>query len=807
MVRSTHIILSLSLALLTLSGAAQSLPSLPQAEEIQNGVLPGGVSYRIVSNSHRKSYADFEIIQLGQWEADSSRAALNGLKHMDPAGFLRRNGIAPGPQGYVFQRPGARVFRFERVPFAKKAVLDSALLMATDIMRLSNSPQRIIISGDVDKASVLRTLEVLALTLPRSSSELPAMEMSRPIPNPVLGREAVLYRIQPQEIDPSKIATPVPLVSELMYREVEYVLQARLDNAMRIASIPYYLKKDGFFTRMYVPEDYGDAARSVAGAVLEGMRAGTITDEEMLWAKNLSLPDLLALTVDKSSFTDAQYLDYCERAYLSGANLASKATVRNFFYRRRLSVERETELLNAYVKEITISDNIGPQAARVQSVSAPSLEGVFKEPFGKRLRVKSEADEPVSGGKLWTLSNGLKVIYKKFPTSGFVHYSLILRGGLPLAEGLEQGQSEYFPAIYDLYGAAGMSAAEWKAALAREGISQKAQPAQSRLNISGEVPVASLETALDALVAMTGKRSLDSLAYKYMARCESIAEEYGRETSVRERVDSTLSPTYLYSSRSSSAVLTPQLLRIANYYYHKRLMNWSGAILVIAGDISADDAKTAVCSRLRAVPMGKSRTVRRPVDYQMRSGTMYLEDAGVDPRLQITMACQQAVSVQTQLASRIAAEAVRDYLADSLIRCGVALDIRQEVSVTPKELVRLTMDFRPVPESALPQDASSIKTQEDYTPILRALQNLNSIEISDDQLKTYKSVVEAQMTRELATPELLFEYISDRYADSKDLCVNWSAALKNISTKDVKKIITALDKGSRVEYRTIPNEQ
>lgn len=808
MVHSMRNILSAMVLLACTQAAFAQFATLPVAKEIHSGVLPGGVSYMIVNNDARKGYADFELIQILDPSPEKAREDLSNLEHVDASAFLKRNRIAPGRDGYITYRHNARCYRFERVPLGNKAVLDSALLMVSDLMRTSRAPQKILISGDVEQASVLRTLEILALTVPVVDKNWHAEQDGTLMISPRMGSEAAIYRIEEPETDLDLVQTAVPLVSSLMYRETVNILNARIDKALREAKIPYYLNTDAHFTRIYTAEKDRQRAGAIIGEVIGAVREGSFTEDELSWAKAVSLPGLLETTVDQSSFTDADYLDRCEAAFFDGLSLASRTTVRNFFYRRSISAEQEVILLNRFARGLSISDNNYTKVDDypMGTARAASLAAMLPEESKQTVKVKTEVEEPVTGGKLWTLSNGVKVIYAKRPTSGYFHYSLIFRGGLPLADDIRPGQSAYFPEIFSFYGAPKTTSARWRSALEREGISMSASVGLSQMSIDGEAQSYNLENTISALTALSGQRTLDSLSYHYFAACEKIAGDSGRRRQVRERVDSILSPAYKYLGRKDPSVLTPELLRVANYYYHKRLLNWSGATLVLLGDLEEEYVKKTVCKTLSQVPAGKQKTVRRNVPYNIRPGVLYLQDKGDNASMQITLLTQSQTNVQSHLCTHIVAEALRDYLSDILCTYGLSMEITPELSVAPKEMLRLTMDIGKLPSSSLPADVCEIDAQEAFTMVAAALDNLSSMEITDKDLARYKAVVSSVMTREMQDPQTLCRYISMRYSDSKDLCVNWSGILAGVSVKDVRKVISAFAAGSRVEYRVIADE-
>ncbi len=74
-----------------------------------------------------------------------------------------------------------------------------------------------------------------------------------------------------------------------------------------------------------------------------------------------------------------------------------------------------------------------------------------------KVKMKSVSPEPVSGGEMWTFSNGMKVIYKKMPTSGRFSYSFMIKGGFSTVRDLRRGEGAFFSDMFGLCNIAGMS--------------------------------------------------------------------------------------------------------------------------------------------------------------------------------------------------------------------------------------------------------------------------------------------------------------------------------------------------------------
>ena len=80
------------------------------------------------------------------------------------------------------------------------------------------------------------------------------------------------------------------------------------------------------------------------------------------------------------------------------------------------------------------------------------------------------------------------------------------------------------------------------------------------------------------------------------------------------------------------------------------------------------------------------------------------------------------------------------------------------------------------------------------------LKNLESIELTDAELASYKTYLKQKVKRRQEDPEYWQDAISMRYIDGKDFVSGFEARIDAVSINDVKNMLRHLSQGARVEY-------
>ena len=95
--------------------------------------------------------------------------------------------------------------------------------------------------------------------------------------------------------------------------------------------------------KVFFDVEFEDRAQGIINEALADLANCGTTGEELTYAKNLGLPDIIANGL-KLGKPNSFYVDKCISAILTGSNLASEETIKNFFSRRKISAKRDLEL-------------------------------------------------------------------------------------------------------------------------------------------------------------------------------------------------------------------------------------------------------------------------------------------------------------------------------------------------------------------------------------------------------------------------------------------------------------------------------
>ena len=80
------------------------------------------------------------------------------------------------------------------------------------------------------------------------------------------------------------------------------------------------------------------------------------------------------------------------------------------------------------------------------------------------------------------------------------------------------------------------------------------------------------------------------------------------------------------------------------------------------------------------------------------------------------------------------------------------------------------------------------------------LKDLESIELTDAELASYKAYLKQSVKRRQSDPEYWQEAISMRYIDGKVFVSGFESKIDAVTVNDIKNILGLLSQGARVEY-------
>ena len=854
-----HILCLIFLALSSYMMQGQALSSLGKAPEITTGALPNGISYYIVKNASKKGFADFALVQQGIPSRETARNSLVKSRYFvdrKPDGFLSDHGIGYGPKGFVSYDEESTRFDFTDVPVYDQAVSDSTLMMIFDMSDTNPYRQAVVVSGDVDPAKLLERMNLFSMTVSRRA-DVPAPE-----PYSWTPRERLNFRItnnrtddlavinliySAQRIPRESLDSAIPIVTRMYSIELGTILGKRIREAFRMSGVPladlryrYQDSSEGpddehYSVSVYTSRSALYRATDIVASVVASLDREGASQEELQDAKDRLVSEA-ARSMRSSSSTNAEDVDKCVSAYLYGSTLASKNTVNEFIARKRLSEDRELGLFNSFAKalldssrnltlryDIPMGDlNSGDILPRFNSAWArpipDNLRPRFKADYGDTLslykpilkcKLRSETAEPLSGGKLWTFANGVKVIFKKVEGTKEVNFGLMLRGGYADVPGLKAGEGAFVSDMLKISDIAGLSGTDFHGMLQANGITMEESVSLSDLRITGIAPSSKIQLVLQSLLSIANDRKVNREAFEYWSKGEALRLSmdalYPRD--VRTNMDEILCPDYFYTSNKKIGRLGYDLPERAGTYFESQFSKVNDGVIVIVGDLDAEALK-----KLLSKTVGDFRTQQRlssrpDASKQMIIGTAtkVTESApglvgGAEIGAHAAMSADMPFTLANYMSFKVARAVFEKELTSTLASQGAYAELSDRFEVFPVERMTLYVSCRPcfadgLPEGVLPGDSYQLRDA-----IRTAIDKANAVAVSPAALAAYKNALMGEADALMARPETIVDNVLMRYSEGKDVMTGYKAAVNGVTAESVKSILSALAAGARVEY-------
>ena len=805
---------------------AQTLPQLPTDSRIRQGLLGCGASYYMVENPSEKGYTYITVVQKDTLSAEK--------QDFFKESFLGRMGVIPGKEGFLSQREGCTFYRFPRVPSYRSQALDSTLLFTFSQMALTRAPQALVVSGDIDPAELKKKMDIFSMLIPRlKDNTLEAGQAWDPEGVPEIRMErgrtpSVKVSYSSARIPQSQMNTAQALVTDMFWQEFQVVLRHRLEKNLKQALIPYAGIR---FSRLGSEDTRGDEEYGVeiftcrdslaqAGSVLSRTLAelGTygVSTKEFSDAKGVLAPSFRQKADAVPS--NREDTDRCLAHFLYGANLAPFSEEAALFGRKNVTDEVEAGLFNNFssallqqLSNLTLTYRQAPDSldsmealfrynlAYLQGWVAPSTNDYAwhgADTLGlriaaSRVRISQEKAEPVTGGTLWTFSNGMRVAYKRIPGSGMFSYAWQLNGGLSRIPDLKEGEGGFIPEVLSLYNAGDLKAAAFRDVLAANGITLQGSADLNSFYIKGNAPSGKLLLVLKALSALSKERSLNRAEAKAFLRNAPLAPQ-----SVEDRVDGLLNPHYQYTSAKVPEALSAETLTKADTYFRERFSQVNDGILVLSGDLDPGVVKKLLLKYIGAFPTAKSSaSSRRQVHFRTLSGTTTYSEEGQPRGLYVLMDADVPFTAVNYPASFVAAEAVKDRLAGHLAGSGFTSSVEVKFISHPQE--RLRMLVRCLPTESQAGEADLMQALQ---ALRAAVQDAASTSVSAQDFTAWKQLANNKLQAFQNEPEAAMEAVLYRYAIGKDLGSRSKENINAIQADGVSTLLKALWSGGRIEY-------
>lgn len=777
-----------------------------------------------------------------------SLTELPHFKTRAPSDFLSGNCIWPDEKGYAVSYPDATVYRFNNLELGRsKDIVDSTLLLVFDIIGMQAEdlggryvPQNhaIIISGDVDASAVLGKMNILSMlvantrpapveeTYTWNGTEKPAFSV---VPSDTPGIVSISAEYAYPRTRRENMNTVQPLVSQRYASELGILLRRRLRRTFTGQNIPiadiiysYTSSKDGPGDEMFkvgvrTSEKYLSQATSILAGVLADLDADGSSLEEY---KAIQTDFAMRMKRDyKGDYVyNDSYVRQCVAAYLYGASLASSATSIDFFLSKNVNDELSLKLFNNFIFALLDkSRNLTLECVADSTSSAGMLDrfesswksGEFVEhavnysdtlKFSKKktpkLKIKTMTTEPLSGGQFWVFDNGLKVIYKNVPNTGFFHYTWLLKGGYSLLPGLKYGEGAYVSDMFGLYDVQGVSSYDFADMMSANGITMDCDVTMSDVRISGTAPSSRLQLLLKSLGAHCYNGSINRSAFDYYRQCQEL--ELAGGTSSAAKLDSLMFPGNVYTPYKRSISLSSDFIKRAEKFYSSEFSRMNDGVLILIGDFDELELKKDLCRLLSAFNTDKVSAFRAKT--QSRAGSAHnweIVDGGHN-ELSLCASAPLSYTAANYMASFIAALVLQDRVSAELADCGWYGRADWNFSMLPEERFEFRLHCAMSERHGL--SASLVPVDSVEAVLSRIRMSMSKARISSSELSVYRSILLKHMERSMADPKSVMQMLVLRYSYAKDIVTKYKEKANAVTVDNVNEILKALDGGRLAEY-------
>ncbi len=827
------------------SADAQKLISLPKASDTVTGTLPSGISYYIVTDSECKGYADFALVQKGPLEKALARELLSDLPNFrkdKPYEFLSRRGIGYNDDGFVSYSDSCNIFRLRGVHTDDSTVTDTTLLMLFALGSRYPYEQAVIVSGDVNSSQIRERMDVFSMMVtPREKSPERSSALWRPSGGKVLeyressGEEASFSISYSSPRTPADVMPTVQsTVTKLFAAELGFIVKHRVSQYFRLHGIASGGLEWGYRSSADSPlcEKYTLTVRTLPSQIEKAVRACADIFADL--DQNGAGIAEYSLARDLFVIEPVSHERRCISTFLYSSPLASCEEEDKYLRSRKISAEREAPFFNSFVSAL-----LGPSANLEFSLAAPAARCPSVEELGEffssawlrspantsfhnvaadssklsgtsmKVKLKSSVPEPVTGGTMWTFSNGMRVIFKQSGSERSFRYCLLLQGGYSRVAGLRRGEGGFVQDIFSLYSICGLEGSTFRSMLEANKVSLSCTVTESDMRLSGEAPSERLQLVLKALVSAASSRKMDKKAFGLFKSNAAVALAGGRKEreALDVLMDSLLIPDYRYTAVRDYAALGDDLPARADEYFSAQLRNCSDGVLILTGNLDEFELKKQLMRYLGGFETSSRHSVRPPISLSAPTSVqtftewapMMKTGDGV-PGVNMAISAAMPFSPERDMSFRIALKILRERIISALPELGMSVTVSGRYELFPLERMSVHLSLRQIPEEGLPEGIITEDPLVAISQIRSLLADIASTKISDGELNFHKAWLGSELDRERASREGIEQAAILRYSLGKDIASRYKAQLKSVDASSVKQVLGAIAAGGRVEY-------
>ena len=749
---------------------AQELSLLPQDPAVKCGVLPNGLSCYVTANASSEGIADFALVR------------------RDYTG-------------------NETVLSLEDVLTSAEQSVDSTLLIIMRRVEADAVPadQAVVVSGDVDAASVIMKLKYMSLMIASSApSPLPDYKWEgdgklnvSSVRDTLKGLSTVRCEWNAARAPWGYMNTVQSAIYEKAVWEMGKVAQMWIRRNLRELGVPV---ADVMFrysgnVRGVVDEKLAVevtvalrdemVAENQMLAVLSALDQGNVADSDLLLAENEYMLSLERLS-GRPVIDNGEYVRMCTDAFLYNRPLSGARERLNYFVSKDVpEASRKnifTGIVSALLDVASLTDTVAQVASGIMLSDTLALPGM-----GVKQKVKSSRKDPFSGGVVWTFANGFKVIYKKMPTGRTLYYSLSLNGGYANVDDLCRGEGAYMSDFIDNSWICGMRGREFKDLLQLSGMTMKSRVNLHNTVISGQVKDRNAGLMMKGILAVAGGCRVDTASVKYYVESERLSQLVHKGKDVRAALDSLMCPGYRYTSFKTEEGLQESTFDKAEILFESLVFKMNDGILVIVGDMSESELKKLLQMYVGGFKV-KSVASRRPsLQYRPMSSWMEYSVEGYRNAAVVAVSGMVPMTASNHFAAEIAAMMMERKVKERFADRNIAVRLSYARNIYPDERFSIFV--------MMEGDCS----QEDAAEIRKVLGEC-SRDLDERIIQAYKNYVKNAYALQMQNPEYWMRVIPLRHMEGKDFTTGYAAKIDAVTTAQVKDIFKTLEDGAGVEY-------
>ena len=771
--------------------------------------------------------------------------------------FFASHGVTPGKDGFVKVTDNTTEFRFNDVLLSSPEVLDSALLVILDIVdrvSVSDDPflkkwyapsdQAVIIAGDVDAASVAGKLKMMSYMTP----SLPSAYRKEYVWE---GRDTSRYMSVPASYRGvssftavwSSSRTPIaymntvqPAIYELFLAELGMLAEEYIADELRLRNIPVAdiscvhrtsLQSSGdeaFSVSVSVAEkDFPVAVETVA-QVMGRIDSGEAQVRDLIRMKRICM-DQAREMAQASSMDNSDYINRCVAAFVYNGSLSTLKTTADFLAGRVLADSTELRLFNS-ISSALLDPERNLEVAYSHPMHEDSVKAVFvrswdaatevsvsadvtaaeEYPYfvyaGPKVKIKSERTDHMSKGMEWTFSNGFKVVYRRMPTGGRLHYTLALNGGFGSVADLKKGEGGYISDYYMLGKVFDRPADDFVADLAQKGMSLSVYTGLNATMISGSAEESDADFLMTALLTSVNCWEIDEDAVRYYESCEPLrhAMRKGSASEMVAKVNEIMCPDYRYVSYRMLERISGDLAGKAGSFYDGIFKMTNDGVLILLGDVDPDVVKKKITPYIAGFQT-TDRAFRRPlVRYQPASGWSTYTVEGERNSVDIALSVPMTLTADNFMAAEVAALVLKKMLSEALSDTGMYLELSHECRIYPNERVNFHISLNEISPDGFASGVVHSGPIDALAVVRSVLSGVGGVEVRSEDVETFKTRIKTALDLEMKEPFYWLNVISRRHIAGKDFTTNHDARIKSVTVEKVRDILSRLNEGTRVEY-------